>query len=81
MTVTPKFKVGQKVWTMLGTDVSSKPTEVEVKKIRITIESENREPHITCCFYKAPTDKDFSEWNENHFTDTKTELLNKLFPQ
>lgn len=80
MTVTPKFKVGQKVWTMLGQDYFVKPTELEIERIVINLDGEEQSPRILCHFRKSSQDRETHSCLESFFAATKGELINKFFP-
>lgn len=79
MTITTKFNPRQKVWTMIGSDAWAKPTEVEIKKVKIIAEEEHRAHMILYSFFKTKTDKEITEWHENLFYETREQLIAALY--
>jgi len=74
MKINTKFKVGQKVWTMIGTDTCAKPKEVVVGAIEIKVNGET--PRITYSFYKDPSN--YVHFSESNLFATKKALLENL---
>jgi len=79
MIITTKFNPRQKVWTMIGSDCLSKPTEVEIKRVKVLAEEPDRAHMILYSFVKTKHDNEDTEWAEGFFFETKEELIAAIY--